>query len=161
MTGLTKDWTGRKIHIESSAKHDGKYSDWRRNRYPDLQGDKHYCTDIDFIEWRDGEAVAVLELKRGTIGEALTTILKYRYGFQGEAMASFARAMKVPAYIVAIEDYERDSKTYERASFTVVQMNLPNPWPERKRELVPALLANLGEPVRMDELAYARWIASL
>jgi hypothetical protein len=161
MTTLSKDWTGRKIYIESSATHDNKYSDWRRNRYPDLEGDGAYCTDIDFIEWRDGKAVAVLELKRGTIGEAINTILKLRYGFQGQVIATVAQALKVPAYIVAIEDFNKEGKGYERASFTVLQMNLPNPWLASSRELVPAMLANLGEPVRMDEAAYARWIASL
>lgn len=161
MTALTTDWTGRKIHIDSNAKHDGKYSDWRRNRYPDLEGDGAYCTDIDFIEWRGGKPAAVLECKRGTIGQAVNTILQLRYGFQGQVIATVAHALSVPAYIVAIEDYERDSKTYERASFTVVQMNLPTPWLEGSRELVAALLAGLGEPVRMDERAYARWIASL
>ncbi|CAB4184364.1 hypothetical protein UFOVP1573_6 [uncultured Caudovirales phage] len=161
MTLLTKDWTGRKIHIDSNAKHDGKYSDWRRNRYPDLEGDRAYCTDIDFIEWRKGKAAAVLECKRGTIGEAITTILELRYGFQGQVIATVAHALRVPAYIVAIQDFNKEGKGYERASFTVVQMNLPTPWLEGSRELVPALLAGLGEPVTMDELAYARWIASL
>lgn len=161
MTLLSKDWTGRKIHIDSNAKHDGKYSDWRRNRYPDLEGDRSYCTDIDFIEWRNGKAAAVLECKRGTIGEAINTILQLRYGFQGQVIATVAHALSVPAYIVAIQDFNKEGKGYERASFTVVQMNLPTPWLEGSRELVPALLAGLGEPVTMDELAYARWIASL
>ena len=161
MTVLSKDWTGRKIHIDSTATHDNKYSDWRRNRYPDLEGTTAYCTDIDFIEWRKGRAVAVLELKRCSIDEVVNTLLELRYGFQGQVIATVAHALQVPAYIVAIEDNERGAKTYERASFTVVRMNLPTPWLANSRELVAALRAGLGEPVRMDERSYARFIASL
>ena len=159
MTG--SDWSGRKIYIDSTATHDNKYSEWRRNIYPDLQGFKDYCTDIDFIEWRNGKAVAVLELKRCSIGEAITTVLQERYGFQGEVMATVAHALQVPAYIVAIEDSNRDSKTYERATFTVVRMNLPTPWLTNKTKLVAALLAGLGEPVRMDEVGYSTFLHSL
>ncbi len=157
----TQEWTGRKIHIESSATHDGKYSDWRRNRYPDLKGDRAYCTDIDFIEWRNGRAAAVLECKRGTMADAIETLLRQRWGFQGQVIATVAHALQVPAYIVAIQDAHKESKGYERASFTVVQMHLPTPWLSDSRALVPALLAGLGKPVTMDELGYADFIASL
>lgn len=158
---MSKDWSGRKIYIDSPATHDNKYSDWRRNRYPDLQNTTAYCSDIDFIEWRRGKPVAVLELKRCSIGEAVTTLLEQRYGFQGEVIATVAHALKVPAYIVAIEDSERDSKTYERASFTVVKMNLPTPWLTDSGDLVAAIRAGLGKPVQMDELGYSRFIAAL
>lgn len=158
---MSGDWSGRKIYIDSPATHDNKYSDWRRNRYPDLQNKSAYCSDIDFIEWRKGKPVAVLELKRCSIGEAITTLLEQRYEFQGEVIATVAHALRVPAYIVAIEDSERDSKTYERATFTVVRMNLPEPWLTDSRQLVAALLAGLGKPVRMDERSYARFIDSL
>ena len=158
---MSSDWSGRKIYIDSPATHDNKYSDWRRNRYPDLQNKTAYCSDIDFIEWRKGKPVAVLELKRCSIGEAITTLLEQRYGFQGEVIATVAHALRVPAYIVAIEDSDRDSKTYERATFTVVRMNLPTPWLTNKTQLVAALLAGLGEPVRMDELEYSRFLHSL
>ena len=161
MSVLSKDWTGRKIHIDSTATHDNKYSDWRRNRYPDLEGTTAYCTDIDFIEWRRGKPVAVLELKRCSIGEAITTLLEQRYGFQGEVIATVANALQVPAYIVAIDDAQRDSETYERATFTIVRMNLPTPWLANSRALVAHLRANLGEPVRMDERSYARFLAAL
>jgi hypothetical protein len=158
---MSSDWSGRKIYIDSTATHDNKYSDWRRNRYPDLQNRIAYCSDIDFIEWRRGKPVAVLELKRCSIGEAITTLLEQRYGFQGEVIATVAHALQVPAYIVAIEDSDRDSKTYERATFTVVRMNLPTPWLTDSGDLLAAIRAGLGKPVRMDELEYSRFIAAL
>lgn len=87
---------------------DSKYSQWRRDfPYKSRNIRKLYCTDIDWVEWRRGKPVAIIETTR-CHGKApmdcLNNYLTRNNGFQPEVAFKIAKALEVPAYLVLIAD---------------------------------------------------------
>ena len=53
------------VHKDQGHGHDLKYSLWRRINFPKLTNLRNcYTTDIDWLEWRNGKPVAVIECRR-------------------------------------------------------------------------------------------------
>ena len=158
--------TDRVIHRKQGHGYDEKYSDWRRTRYPQLaKSTSHYCADVDWIEWRKGRPVAVLECRRARLGrtleDAVASVRLLNNGFQLELLATLAKHLGVPGYIVAISDQDAGSETYEGATFRVVQVVLPTPWPTQFGALVPELSRRLRIVGDLDEGGYAEFLAKL
>lgn len=87
---------------------DSKYSQWRRN-YPfrSKQIRKLYCTDIDWVEWRGGRPVAIVETTRcggKPVNDCAGAYMNRNNGFQAEVAFTVADKLKIPAYLVLIDD---------------------------------------------------------
>jgi hypothetical protein len=107
---------------------DKKYSLFRRN-YP---YDKHeirdmYCTDVDWVEWRNGRPVAILETTRcygKPVRETMQDYLDRAKGFQCEVTFTVADALKVKAYLVLIDDpWPEAEDDYGNTTFYVCEID--------------------------------------
>jgi hypothetical protein len=124
-----------RIYDDKGHGHDVKYSQWRRS-YPNTKGIRNlYCTDIDWLEWRNGKPVALVEVSR-TLGtsrpeEVVKRFTENNYGFQAEALAFVAMKLEVPAFLVVIDEPHSTSQTnYTSATFYVTKINPILPWPK-------------------------------
>jgi hypothetical protein len=151
------------IHEDRGYDHDRKYSEWRRCIFPKKAGIRNaYCTDIDWIEWRNGNPVAIIECRRAignlrTAEEAISHFKRLNYGFQYEVIAHLAQKLGIKAYIVGIEDPGTASKDYSSGRFLVEEVIPPNPWP------VSGAVRQIGTRsiVAMSEDEYVQFIKSL
>lgn len=155
----------KNIHAKQGHGYDEKYSDWRRSRFPELTGKRNcYCADIDWVEWRNGKPVALLECRRAlhgkSLGDAINTIIQLNNGFQLEMIACLSAGLNIPSYLVAIKDEDPEGADYSKAEFLVVKINPPVPWPT-DRSAVKKIVDSLGRGENLDELGYANFISSL
>lgn len=153
------------VHGDKGYDHDKKYSYWRREVFPEKAGTRSaYCTDIDWIEWRNGKPVAILECRRAMRGlktaqAAVNHIKTCNNGFQFEVIARMAYQLEIPAYLVGIEDPDLEgSKEYARGKFRVEEVVPPNEWPAGRLDIGALETKLVGE---MDEATYVRFLADL
>lgn len=124
----------RSIHSDQGYDHDKKYSKWRREVFPHLANRTDaYCTDVDWIEWRNGRPVAILECRRaiGTLTTAEAAIEHFKTltnGFQFEVLARLAHDIGIPGYIIGIQDGLPDSVDYFKSRFIVEKVIPPEDW---------------------------------
>lgn len=129
----------RKIHADQGYDRDNKYSKWRREIFPKLAKiNWAYCTDIDWIEWRQGKPVAFIECRRAVGGiktaeDAIEHVKKLNFGFQFEVLARLAKETGAKSYIVGIEDKSIDSEDYSNARFVVEEILPPDQYNEKGR----------------------------
>ena len=157
----------RVIHRKQGHGYDEKYSDWRRSRYPNIvKATNHYCADVDWVEWRKGKPVAVIECRRAlygkTLDDAVNSVYQLNNGFQIELLATVAKNLNVAGYIVAISDQNpEDRESYSKATFRVMQVVIPNPYPTKFGTLVPELVRNLKKIDDYDEIGFANFLSKL
>jgi hypothetical protein len=154
---------GREIHRDRGLDHDDKYSKWRRNVFPKLVGNSScYCSDLDWVEWRKGNPVALLECRRALGGRTLRDVIDGYYtlnnGFQLEMLAKLSSRLQVPGYLVAIKDENEQSQQFEAATFLVARVIPPNPWPSGRLNIRAIQLDYQRE---LNEKGYADFINSL
>lgn len=123
------------IYQDQGHGHDKKYSSWRRD-YPRTRRIRNlYCMDLDWLEWRRGRAVALIETSR-TLGKTAKEVLRRftdnNAGFQAEVLAYAAMKLEVPAFFVAIDDRNVGDNDYAETTFTVTRIIPITPWPSGK-----------------------------
>lgn len=145
---------------------DKKYSRFRRRRtydYFEASGAKYkgrqmYCLDIDWVEWRNGNPVAIIETTRcckKTLRETYVAWLNRNNGLQCEAAYRIAQALGVRAYIVLIDDplYHMDGAgdddEYREAHFHVCLIV------DKKRT------TRLTDEIGMTANEYIEWLEGL
>lgn len=115
-----------KVHKDQGLDRDLKYSRFRRY-FPFKCGYRNlYCTDLDWIEWRKGKQVAVVEVTR-TLGkpvdEVLSNFINRNNGFQKEVLVTVADELDVPAYVTIISDpNQHEDPDYNDADFYVYRL---------------------------------------
>jgi len=143
--------------------HDGKYSAWRRHYFKDtLEIDGLFCTDIDWIEWRKGKPVAIIECRRAigglkTAQAAINHVKGHNNGFQLEVLAKLAHDLKIDAYIVGIED-DANSNDYSNARFVVEKIEPPTPRPDGRLDVTKIKTVPMNP---MDLNGYVKFIVDL
>lgn len=110
---------------------DHKYSKWRRD-YPYSKGNRNlYCTDLDWVEWRNGQPKAFVETTRCFGKDPEECAYDYatrNKGFQADVVTRIAGRCMLKAYLVVIEDpapHENDN--YEKAKFHIYQIQKVEP----------------------------------
>ena len=153
------------IHKDKGFDHDPKYSLWHRNKLPIITKKRDlYCSDIDWVEWRNGRPVALIECRRaiGSLKNADDVINHFKTlnnGFQLELYARLSSTLKINAFLVAIEDPYPDMEEYSSASFTVVHIIPPKDSQLQGRKFLDGIeLKNLGVG---DEEKYAGFLSKL
>jgi hypothetical protein len=155
----------RKIHSDKGHGHDEKYSKWRREIFPKITGStSSYCTDIDWIEWRYGKPVAIIECRRAigqlkTAEDAIEHFKKLNNGFQYEVLARLAYELGIPAYIVGIQDPAPCAEDYSGARFVVEEVVPPEKWPSSRS--TPSEFLTTKKVGEWNEQQYAEFIAGL
>lgn len=139
------------VHQNKGHDYDYKYSNWHRNVLPELieKGRICYCTDIDWIEWRNNKPVAMIECRRAigflkTCDDVIEHFLKLNHGFQFEVYARIAYMSKIKAYIVAIKDNNPSAEDYLGAEFLVVEIVPPSSWDGKTNIRASASLRKIG-----------------
>jgi len=120
---------GKPVSHDKGIDRDKKFSLWRRKYLPR----ESYATDIDWLEWRKGVPVAVIEMKRliGTLQtpeDALKFFCENTNGFQLEVYCKIAFCLTIPAYFIAVADQYPDAEDYLMATFIVYKINVPENW---------------------------------
>ncbi len=152
------------IHPDMGHGADRKYSLWRRNIFPRIVDRRDcYTTDIDWLEWRRGKPVAIIECRRvkGNLKNCEEAILHFRNlnnGFQLEVYARIAFELKIKAFVVAIDDKSEFSDSYKDTEFCVEQIIPPDVWPSGRIELSNLVTKRIGT---FTEGEYARFISNL
>jgi hypothetical protein len=152
------------IHPDMGHGPDMKYSLWRRYIFPKIVDRRDcYTTDIDWLEWRKGKPVAIIECRRviGSLKNCKDVISHFRKlnnGFQLEAYARIAYELKIKAFVVAIDDKSESDDSYKDAEFCVEQIVPPNVWPSGRIELSNIVTKRIG---RFNEREYAEFISDL
>ncbi len=153
------------IHPDHGHGYDQKYSKWRRNIFPRKANLRTaYCTDIDWIEWRNGKPVAIIECRRaiGTLQNAEEAIEHFKSlnrGFQYEVLARLAYQLRIPAYIVGIQDKNPQAEDYSDAVFVVEEVIPPDQWPSSP--LPPSCFLCTKRLGKLTEAEYVQFIAQL
>lgn len=114
------------VHEDKGFDRDIKYSKWRRYNLPR----NCYCTDIDFLEWRNGKPKALIETRRAignlkTLEDVIKHFIKLNNGFQFEVYAHLSFKLDIPAYVVAIADSEPYNDNYNNSLFLVYELVIP------------------------------------
>lgn len=154
----------REIHQDKGHGHDMKYSSWRRNNFPKLTSTtKCYTTDIDWLEWRNGKPVAVIECRRvigelKTCEEVINHFRKLNNGFQLEVYARLAFELKIKAFVVAIDDKTPSEDGFSNSKFLVKEIIPPENWPRGWIDLDTIKTEEVG---LFNEQSYAEFIAEL
>ena len=154
----------RQIHTDQGYDHDKKYSKWRREVFPaKAKRTDAYCTDVDWIEWRNGKPVAILECRRAigslkTAEEAIEHFKKLTNGFQFEVLARLAHDMGIGAYIIGMQDSSPDSTDYSNARFIVEKVIPPAEWGSGRMLLSRIKTERYPE---MNEQSYISFISEL
>jgi len=152
------------IHEDKGHGHDQKYSLWRRNVFPKIVDRRDcYCTDIDWMEWRKGKPVAVIECRRaiGSLASCEDVVEHFRKlnnSFQLEVYARIAYELKIRGFIVAIRDDKLDIQDYCMAEFLVEEIIPPDKWPEEKLDINLIKIKRIG---KFDQEGYSRFLAGL
>jgi hypothetical protein len=150
------------IHANQGHGHDEKYSEWRRSTLPDLVKRRDcYCTDIDWLEWRKGKPVAIIECKRAmskqTGKTAIQNLKTLTNGFQIEVLVTCGHKIGIPVYLVGILDGDKqEAKKYKNSKFYVEEAIPPNPWPQKlnvKKDITYKLIGEFSEQEYADFLA--------
>ncbi|RMF28225.1 MAG: hypothetical protein D6759_16245 [Chloroflexi bacterium] len=119
-------------------------------------------TDVDWIEWRRGNPVAVIECRRAMHGDsaedAIAHFKRLNRGFQFEVLCRLSFELRVPGYIVGIEDPDPDQHTYQGARFVIEEVVPPETWPKGRLDLGSIETRRIGE---FDEQEYAQFLARL
>jgi len=110
-------------HEDQGYDRDLKYSRWRRNGLS--RG--CYTTDLDWLEWRHGRPVALIETRRniGTLTTAPKILEHFKTlnnGFQPDVYSTLAKKLGIPAYLVAIIDLAPEQEGYADTTFVVHQI---------------------------------------
>jgi len=105
----------------------------------------------------------LLECRRaiGTLKTAETVISHFtrlNNGFQLELYARLSYELKIPAFLIAIEDKDIEKEDYASARFIVNKITPPDNWPDGKLNLNQIRLSEIGI-YKQDE--YAQFLASL
>jgi len=152
------------VYGDKGHGHDQKYSLWRREQFPKIaQRRDCYCSDLDWVEWRNGKPVALLECRRaiGTLKTAEAVIAHFTVlnnGFQLEMYARLSYELKIPAFLIAIEDRNLEKDDYADARFIVEKITPPDNWPEGRLNLKQIILTEMGI---YNQEEYAQFLASL
>lgn len=153
------------IHKDMGHGLDQKYSKWRRDIFPNIVKRRDcFCTDIDWLEWRKGKPIAVIECRRaiGTLKnceDVIEHFKKLTNGFQLEVYARIAYELKIRAFIVAIKDNNPDNEEYNNAEFLVEEIIPPRPWPiGRLKNMDLIQLKRIG---LFNQEDYAKFISEL
>ena len=108
--------------------------------------------------------VALLECRRAlhgrTLEDAVQSVITLNNGFQLEMIACLAAGLKIKAYLVAIKDDDPENAGYGKATFQVVEVVPPQPWPQN-RQAVAEIRKLLGKPINYSEQEYANFLALL
>jgi len=152
------------IHSDKGHGYDVKYSLWRRYVFPNIVNRRDcYTTDIDWLEWRKGKPVALIECRR-VIGElkncedVISHFRNLNNGFQLEAYARIAYELKIKSFIVAINDKSESDPSYKDAEFLVEQIIPPEVWPMGRINLSNIVTKRIGT---FTEKEYAKFISDL
>jgi len=129
------------VHTDKGHGHDQKYSLWRRECFPKISQRRDcYCSDLDWIEWRKGKPVALLECRRvigslKTIKDVVTHFISLNNGFQLELYARLSFELRIPAYLIIISDNAIDEVDYSKALFGIGKIIPPNVWPKGRMDV--------------------------
>ena len=130
------------VHNYQGFGSDIKYSKWRRYKLKRWC----YCTDIDWVEWRNGKPVDIIEGRRlignlKTFNDAIKHFIGLNNGFQLEVYARISHDMGIRAFFVAINDPHPENEEYNGATFKVVEIKTPKYW---VKDLTKITLVNIG-----------------
>jgi hypothetical protein len=152
------------VHKDQGHGQDSKYSLWRRINFPKLTNLRNcYTTDIDWLEWRNGKPIAIIECRRviGGLSDCNAVVTHFKTlnnGFQLEAYARLAYELKIKAFVVAINDKNPEVSDYSDSEFLITEIIPPETWPEGRLNINEIKLQEIG---LFNEEKYAEFISRL